>query len=270
MRKTIFISVAFVTIAACLAWAGGDAWKNKPYRQWDQKDIQQVLNDSPWAKVQSVPVAWRRDATPAGLEAGGEPGESGGGEGGQSGGGGGGGARGSMGASPRPAGGSGSPEGGEGMSDGGGMPPASFIVRWNSAQTVREAIVRSALLDNKISEADAAKFVAEAQPQIEIAVLGRDMTPFNKTTEDDLKANAYLEVKPSKLKINPSQVMIKKSQDNQKVIAVFFAFPRQTAGSQSLITPKDKNVEFGCKMKVLDLKASFDLHKMVTEKGPDL
>jgi hypothetical protein len=262
--------LTLVAAAAFIAWAGGDAWKTKPYQQWDQKDIQQVLNDSPWVKVQSISVTWRTDAPPARPEAGGEPGEGGAGEGEEGGGGGGAGVgtKPTMGTPARSTPGGGSPEGGEG--GGGGAPFASFIVRWNSAQTIREAIVRSALLANKISEADALKFVAQAPADIEIGVLGRDMTPFNDATEDDLKTKAYLEAKQSKQKVAPSRVEITKSPDKKRVIAVFFSFPRQAAANQSLISPKDKNAEFGCKIKGLDLKASFDIHKMATEKGSDL
>ena len=49
MRKRMMGGLA-VLMVALLAWAGNDPWKSKPFQQWDQKDITQILQESPWAK----------------------------------------------------------------------------------------------------------------------------------------------------------------------------------------------------------------------------
>jgi hypothetical protein len=278
MRKSALTSLAITAIlavAASLAWAGGDVWKTKPYQQWDQKDIQQILTNSPWVKVQSVAATWR-GANLLQMGPGGEGGETGppGGEGaegaGGGGAGGGAGARGSMGAGSAPGGAEGSPEEVGGMGEGGEPRMASFIVRWNSAQTIREALARSALLSNKVDEADAARFVGQTPTDYEIFIGGQDLSPFASVSDNELKAKSYLEAKQSKHKIAPNSVTVKRTPDNKRVVFVMFSFPRPAAGDQSFVTPKDKNVEFSCKLKNLDLRANFDLHKMVTEKGQDL
>ena len=54
MRKKAF-AVTVILAAAAIAWAGGDPWKTKPVDQWTDKDIQEILQTSPWAKV-NVPT----------------------------------------------------------------------------------------------------------------------------------------------------------------------------------------------------------------------
>ncbi len=41
--------VAATLLVAVNVWAD-DPWK-KPYKQWDAKDVRQILNDSPWSKL---------------------------------------------------------------------------------------------------------------------------------------------------------------------------------------------------------------------------
>src|SRR5947207_8711406 len=40
---------AAVFLFAIEVWAG-DPWKEKSYRDWSEKDVYKILNDSPWAK----------------------------------------------------------------------------------------------------------------------------------------------------------------------------------------------------------------------------
>src|SRR5580704_11581928 len=54
MRKTS-IAVTALLAAAAIAWAGVDPWKTKSADQWTEKDINEILQTSPWAKVQLKP-----------------------------------------------------------------------------------------------------------------------------------------------------------------------------------------------------------------------
>lgn len=273
MRKKIIISAALIAIAASLAWAGGDVWKTKRYQQWNQKDVQQVLNNSPWGKVQSVPAAWRSNGLSADRDSGMQPSEPAGAprSGSEGVGGGGAGGPGTMGggqAGQSPPNGPGAPQMAGGMGEGAAYTP--FFVRWNSAQTIREALARDALLSSKINEADAQRFVTQTPPDYEILVTGPDMSPFATTSEADLKAMTHLEAKQSKQKIAPTSVKINRTSDNKRVTFILFSFPREASANQPFVTPKDKNVEFECKLKNLDLRSNFDVRKMVNEKGQDL
>ena len=56
-------NIWLLLLAPCILTSADDAgWQNKPIAQWDQKDAQQVLTDSPWAK--SVAPQWVRDLSP--------------------------------------------------------------------------------------------------------------------------------------------------------------------------------------------------------------
>src|SRR5215475_13751653 len=57
MKRTLFVLLVLAVPALLLA--GDDVWKSKPYQQWDLKDVQKVLNDSPWARVVHVDAKWR-------------------------------------------------------------------------------------------------------------------------------------------------------------------------------------------------------------------
>src|SRR5260370_7649269 len=47
-----------VLLLGPLAWAGGEPWKGKPYQQWDDKDVQRVFMDSPWARTVILTRTW--------------------------------------------------------------------------------------------------------------------------------------------------------------------------------------------------------------------
>lgn len=47
-RLTLFAAAALVP-----AWLlAADFWEEKPFREWGKKDVQKMLSDSPWARVQ--------------------------------------------------------------------------------------------------------------------------------------------------------------------------------------------------------------------------
>lgn len=147
---------------------------------------------------------------------------------------------------------------------------ALFFVRWSSSQTVREAIARDAVLNGRNSEAQAEQYVNQTPDGYEILISGQDMTPFANETNDTLKSKAYLEVKPSKEKVSPSNVQITKDVDDKKILSVLFAFPKQGANNQPLLTSNDKQAQFDCKLKQAHFDSEFDVRKMTGKNGPDL
>ena len=262
MRKAI---VLVVFAAAMLAYAGGDVWKTKPYQQWDASDLKQVLWSSPWVKYTSVPVEWTRPpAAPltAGQVQGNQPGPAAQ-------------AQGPAGSSNGAYGNKGNsqsvPQVGTGQPDGTiQTPDAAFLVRWNSALTIREGFARQAVLDGKLSEAQALQYVGQAQPLYQIQVSGPDMTPFMEETSDTLKAKVYIEVKPSKKRLSPSAVEITRGPDGTTIQFVLFSFAKQAADGSPPFSATDKQAQFNCNLKNLRLDVGFDLRKMVGQNGPDL
>jgi hypothetical protein len=252
MRKT---TILIFLIAAGLAYGSNDTWKTKPYQQWDKNDVTQILTNSPWVKSTTVTATWKNSLNAP--DEGTQPSQQ---------------AQPSQPPSRPGMGAGGSQPGGAqpGTPDEPSMgPDVPFIIRWTSAQTMREALARDAVLNGRSSEAQAQQYVAQQPSSYEVVVYGTDMTPFTKETNDTLKSKAFIEVKPSKEKVNPSSVEIVKDTDGKKITSVLFSFPKQGPNGQALLATNDKQVQFDCKLRELHLDTAFDLRKMVGANGPD-
>ena len=44
----------FIALALAGTVLAADAWRAKDYKQWDSKDVDKILNDSPWVKVVQI------------------------------------------------------------------------------------------------------------------------------------------------------------------------------------------------------------------------
>jgi len=230
-----------------IAWAGGPPWKTKPFEQWNMNDVRQILHDSPWAKLQYVPAEWNMNARGGKSEMGRAPG-------------------GTTAASEGPA--SGAAEVGE-QAMGTPQGEAAYYMRLNSSQTVREALVRDAILSGTMKESDAPKYLDAPITDYEVVVLGPDMRPFGDVSEAELAAKSYLRGKQSKVKVGASNVQIERTPDGRQVTAVMFSFPRKTTDGKDVAAPQEKGLQFVCNIKDLELNTTFDTRKMVDQKGPD-
>jgi hypothetical protein len=255
MRKA---TILIILVAAGVVYGANDTWKTKPYQQWDKNDVTQILTNSPWVKSTTVTATWKGlNASDYGVQ----PNQQ---------------SQPSQPPTSRPGmggGGGGSPSGGgqPGSPDEPSMAPSvPFIVRWTSAQTMREALARDAVLNGRSSEAQAQQYVAQQPPSYDVVVYGTDMTPFANETNDTLKSKAFIEVKPSKEKVSPSSVEIVKDADGKKITSVLFSFPKQGPNGQALFAADDKQAQFDCKLKDLHLDTAFDLRKMTGPNGRDL
>lgn len=260
MTKRLVALLAILLLAANLS--AGDPWKDKSYKQWDEKDVRKILLDSPWAKEVRVSAPWqgaggRELSTPA------PPGGGGYGEG-------------ASGGAPM-AGGRAS--GGPGEAEQAGSPQAIFVVRWVSSWTVRQAMARGAVLRGT-PEAEAEQIVAQEVPEYVVAVLGRDMTSFAKAEESGLKEKSYLVVKKAKAKakLAPSRVEVQRARSSSDqpqaagaaaISAVIFYFPKKTAAGEPALAADEKSVEFVCEAGGAQIKTSFELQKMAGPQGPD-
>src|SRR5579859_869603 len=45
-------------LGTTLLWAGDKPWKSKPYKQWDNKDLQAIFTDSPWVQITTIQRTW--------------------------------------------------------------------------------------------------------------------------------------------------------------------------------------------------------------------
>lgn len=251
MWKRVAALIAVFLLAANLS--AGDPWKDKPYKQWDEKEVRKVLTDSPWAKDVRVSLGSQPLAGGGGAPNAPGPALGGGyGEGPT------GGERGAM----QPGAGLGERQ------QEAGVPQVSFLVRWASARSVRQALARGAMMRGTLQEPDAEKFLAQEPQEYTVVVLGPDMTPFNHTDEKTLKEKTFLHLKKSRQKVSPARVEIQRARDSQAVSAVVFYFAKKTGAGEPVIAADEKSVEFVCEVGVY-LKTNFEPQKMTGAQGLD-
>jgi hypothetical protein len=254
LRKAL-LSGCIALLLAAIVWAGGDPWKSKPYQQWDAKDVRKVLDASPWARSVQVPAPWiSADAAAGGADNGGtsaQPGPA------------------RAGPSPRTGPGAGGADPGAG----GGSPQtalAAFIVRWTSSRTMREAVLRNAVLAGQIKQDAAEQQLAQPVEAYEVVVAGPDMKPFQSVDEKILQNGAFLMDRKTKQKIAPTSVKIQNSEDGKKILSVAFVFPKKSDSGVSTIGADVKTVDFLSVVTNVKIEASFDITKMTDTVGRDL
>jgi hypothetical protein len=251
LRKA-FLSGCVALFFAALVWAGGDPWKSKPYQQWDAKDVRKVLDASPWVHSVQVEAPWLNGDAGGGTDGGStsQPGPARAGQGARTG------------------------PGGGGAADAASAGPqtalATFLVRWGSARTMREAVFRGAVLAGQIKEDAAEQQLAQPVETYEIVVAGPDMKPFQSVDEKILEHGAFLMDRKTKQKIAPTSVKIQNSEDGKKIQSVAFSFPKKSDSGISTIGADVKVVDFLCVVTNVKLEASFDTSKMMDALGRDL
>ncbi|MFZ3216350.1 MAG: hypothetical protein WA192_09860 [Candidatus Acidiferrales bacterium] len=249
MREA-FLGGCVVLLLAALAWASGDPWKSKPYQQWDAKDVRKVLESSPWVKAVQINAPWKAaQASGAGADSDGAtaPGSPIG--------------RSTEGARPAPGGSS--DLGSQGAT-------ATFLVTWASSRTVREALVRNAILSGRMKEEQAEPELAHPVTSYEIVITGADMKPFQSVDEKILEDAAFLIDRKEKERIPAAGVQIQRSEDGAKIVSVVFSFPKRASDGTSTVPADEKNLDFSCIVTNVKIQASFDTSKMMDSQGRDL
>jgi hypothetical protein len=250
--KNVTFAIVVILAAAAIAWAGGEPWKTKPFDQWTDKDVQEILQNSPWAKPGIQPQGpWDPDGVLPSSTAGATPGGSPDG------------AR---------AGGAATPSTPEAIqkADAAATVHASYSVFWWSSRTLREALMRRAVLKGSTTEAEAEKTLANTPDQYVLLVQGTNMQIFQHQGEQAFEKNAYLQMKKTKQKVYPAKVAFFKASDGTTVTGAVFYFAKKDANGEPTIAPDEKLVDFYVQMGDLKLLTNFDTRKMVDSKGEDL
>ena len=187
MKKLALILAAGAVTAL---WAA-DFWQTKNFTEWNQKEVEKILRDSPWSHTFSVEV---RRSGGGGNRGGGNPNRGMGGGGMGGGGMGAGGGRGGRG------GGGGMGGGTDGMGNPEGMdrpqqPSASATVlaRWISALPVKQALARAQYGEEAAANPDAKRALEREEKQYTILLIG---LPRNMVRRgDEMKKIASLVIK---------------------------------------------------------------------------
>jgi hypothetical protein len=237
--RPCYVVVAALLLAMDL-WAG-DPWEQKSYQLWTENDVRKILNESPWAKHIEVEDGRARHA---GMESPEDGGTSEGDAGEESG------------------------EGGSRGEDN-ERGRITFVLRWASSRTMRQAWVRGEVLQKRISETDIEKFLPPPSDDSQLLIVGRDMRLFERLDEATLRAKSFLLRSKSKQRIGPSVVQIVRLP-NGKIKGILFRFPKELLISQSTPSIDDNDLKFVTQAGITEINASFDLQKMVDKEGLDI
>jgi hypothetical protein len=259
MKKiTLRLLTSFMFLAGLALWAA-DIWV-KPYTDWTDKDVQKIMSDSPWAK--KVTVTFEGGGGGAGAGGGSAPGKGvatgpAGGAGALDpgdGGGGGGGGRGGRG-----GGGGG---GGAGAGGGGGSPDADLVIRWLTAPTIQQALVKAQYGAEAGTSPEAKKRLETEQKFYVIWVtnLPNSARPRN---DDGMKALLEATTLTAKDKsITAGEVVFPDPAQSKgaRTTNANFLFEKKIAFS-----PDDKEIEFATKFGKTKVQTKFNLKNMVID-----
>jgi hypothetical protein len=239
MRRSCVVAVAI--LLAIDMWAG-EPWRQKSYKVWNQNDVRTILNESPWAKRIEVQGGQTKHA---GMESSEDGGTSEGAAGADSG------------------------EGG-GRGEDNERGRITFAIRWVSSRTIRQAWVRGEVLQKRVPETDTDKFLPPPSDDAQLLIVGRDMSLFEKLDETTLRAKSFLLRTKSKQIISPDAVEIVRLPDGKRIKGILFHFPKKLVVSPSAPPIDDNDLKFVSRAGTTEIKANFDLQKMVDNEGTDL
>lgn len=232
-----------VLLGGTLLWAGDKPWKAKAYQQWEEKEIEAILTDSPWVRVTPIQRSWvpgpERGIAPQDRSSGGVKGQA-----------------------P-----TGSTANAAPVGDGADTQEINVQVYWQSSRVMRAATARQAVLHGEKVDVD--KYAGQPQDEYQIIVRMQDMTPFQQRDEKFFQNNAFLQMKKGKDKISPTHVVYEKNSMGLVQDAIFF-FPKMTSSGAPTIPADETEVQFSCKIADSTVRVGFKPRDMVDQSGPAL
>jgi hypothetical protein len=230
-------------LGATLLWAGDKPWKAKPYPQWNEKELQAILTDSPWVQVTPIQRSWLPIAE---KDVPGEPPMNGG-----------------VRQMPNASTATTAPvRVGEDT-----WRELNVQIFWQSSRVMRAATARQAVLHGEKVDVD--KYANEPQAEYQIVLRMEDMTPFQQHDEKFFQDNAFLQMKKGKDKISPSHVVYEKNSKGLVADAIFF-FPKTNSSGAPTVSAEETEVQFSCKIADSTVRVGFRPRDMVDQSGPAL
>jgi hypothetical protein len=212
IRGSVAASLILMALSASLA--ASEAWKSKAVRDWSADETRDFLRNSPWVRQVRVGGSLVEAAPPDAGQTGEGRGES----------------SQAQGRTERSE---------PGVETGGSRGGTVYYIEWSSAKIVRQASVHFGALEGRTKEEGVEP---PDLPFFTVSVHGPDLKAFAGATEADLKAGASLRAKRAKTKIDPTQVKIRKGQED-RILSIQFSFAREADG-KPVISPEEKTVEF--------------------------
>jgi hypothetical protein len=141
------------------------------------------------------------------------------------------------------------------------------VVRWVSSRTMRQAWVRGEVLQKRISESDTDKFLPPPSDDSQLLMVGRHMSLFTKLDEATLRARSFLLLAKAKnqpkRRANRGSARRERNQGHPLPLSEAMVRP-------STLSIEDNDLKFVSQAGTTQIKASFDLQKMVDSEGTDL
>jgi hypothetical protein len=255
IKRVTLLVVLFsaAILSATLLYADNKPWKTKPYQQWDDKDIQSIMAESPWVQITAIERSWlpvsEKDVPPEQQIAGGvrHASDSAGANGGTT---------------------AGNPAATSRASES-SQRGLNVYVYWDSSRVMRAAQARQRVLHGEMKDSEVDAYMRQPEDEYVLVLSMGDMTPFIKNDEKFFQANSSLEMKKGKLSLPPSHVAYQKDAGGILQQVTFF-FPKKNASGAPTIGSDKTDVEFRCRIAATNLKVGFSPKKMTDQTGPDL
>jgi hypothetical protein len=241
-RALLFVCLCFAT----LLFAADNPWKSKPYQNWNAKDLQAIMTDSPWVHVDLIRRSWvpaQRDVVPQQIVSG-------------------------IRHTPNASGAVQTNTEASNRQGEASLDQLNVYIYWYSSRLIRAASAREAVLHGVMDQSSVQKFVDAPRSEYQVAVRMDDMTPFIQKDESFYQRNVFLEMRRSKLRLPPSKVVYERG-GTADVKDVIFFFPK-AAGGTPTIGSDETDVMFTLKIADQTLRADFKPKKMVDQFGADL
>jgi hypothetical protein len=185
MKQQLFLLSLLI-----LSLQAADFWQAKPYTEWNEREVQRVLNNSPWAREAELSMG------------GGPPPGAGAPEGGR--------------------GGRGGPAGDVPID---APSNVNVVLRWQTALPIKQAMARQKFGSDGANSVDAKAFLDHEETAYLVEVSGVPsmmMAAPQEQLKSALKSRTALSVKGKGI-LSPSEVQI---IPNNKTVDVYFSFPR--------------------------------------------
>ncbi|HXW56590.1 MAG TPA: hypothetical protein VEJ67_12635 [Candidatus Cybelea sp.] len=252
MRNSTKWAGPLLALFFCAALLRGDdkPWK-KPYQEWNDQDVQSIMSDSPWVRKTFIQRTWvdsenLRNVPPQQQISGGVR------------------------TTPNAAGTTAANPKATNRADQEETQAVNISVNvyWDSSRVMRAASARQMVLHGQMKDSEVEQYVNAPQEEYQIVLSMGDMTPFMTNEEKFFQANAFLEMKRSKLKLPPSRVVYQKDSNGVLKQAAFF-FPKKTSSGPT-IGGDETDIAFKCKIRDSTVHVDFKPQKMTAQSGPDL
>ncbi len=242
-----------VVVSVCGVLSAAEFWEGKKFSEWNEKEVRQLMMNSPWARKVDVPVG-----SPAVGR--GRGGGRGGGRASRGGGGdfGGGGMVSAESSGVR--GGATSIEGGAGEgSDGFSVQTVPVFVRWQTALPIKQAMARFRWGSEAATSAEAAKLLTRQEAYYIVLISGIPGRMLGEVGTEKLKSSSFLKLG----RADPiAAVNVQVNRATPPLADIYLAFPRSQPGARA-ITLEDKEVEVTSRIGSFAVRRKFRLKEMV-------